>query len=236
MLFWIRRLKLTSTIWMVARYSIGLHGTKVIHTIQSQMRTHHSPLETVVELSWWMWWTIDQWQHLPAPQTDWDAQNCGCQGRTVIHRNKGSVLEHNPKQGGFDKVDFRQVMPKLMLSCAGMWRCWYRYTVDRPLLLRQQSHHPWQNRPLWWRGYRFSGVTHFPHIKCCSKQALLQIWQIKRQHCIVSCSEECVGSDISKQLIFAQHAFTYGVILRLAYTVWERKIWSRSWSGETQFL
>ena len=35
-----------------ARCSLGLHGTKVIHrpTIQSQIRTLHSPRETVVQL------------------------------------------------------------------------------------------------------------------------------------------------------------------------------------------
>ena len=32
-----------------------------------------------------------------------------------------------------------------------------------------------------------------------------------------------LGSDISKQPIFA-HSFTYGVIPRLAYTVWERNL------------
>ena len=86
-------------------------GTRVMHTIQSQMRTLHSLLETVEQLSWW---TIDQWQHLPMRKTEWDAQNRRCQGRTVIHRNKWSVLEHNPRQGGLDKVAFWLVMPKWM--------------------------------------------------------------------------------------------------------------------------
>ena len=45
-----------------------------MHTIQSQMRTLHSLLETPTNML----------------KTERDAQNRRCQGRTVIHKNKSN--------------------------------------------------------------------------------------------------------------------------------------------------
>ena len=43
--------------------------------------------------------TIDQGQHLPTPQTESDAQNFGCQGRTVIHiGTKDQFLNTTPNK------------------------------------------------------------------------------------------------------------------------------------------
>ena len=195
------------------------------------MRTlfHHSKLWYSYHCFRRIRWTINQGQHLPTPQTEWDAENCGCPGRTDIHRNEGSVLEHNVKQGGLDKINFGQVKPKWMQGCTGKWRCWCRYCWGSSLIITDKVDH--SDR----RGYRSSGASPFPLTKW-SKWALLQIWQIKRHQSVsYQCSEQCVGEWYLKTAPIC--TCLYRVWYHVSHMrVWERSLWSRSWSRETRFL
>ena len=216
--FWIRCLKPTTTFWMGVRCSIGLNGIKVIHTVQLQIRMLPSPLEPMEQLSLF---STNMMDHRPRTIPTNVANGMSCPELLMSRQN---WYPQEWKTSSWTQPQTRRPwLGWFLTSYAKMDVELYRQVeMLMSISLRQQSRHPWQSRPfssvripIFWC-FSFSrsstsGLTHQNTPKCMISMFWAMCWGVMFQ-------------NISYLPMPLQ-----GAILRLAYTVWERSLWSRSW-------